>query len=60
MTRTTVLQYCGAPTEQAEEELPVRTNNQVGGKPTKYRWTCKSYSATRVLVFDRDTLVSIQ
>ena len=60
MTRTEVLQYCGTPTEQAEEEIPVRNNSQVGSKTTKYRWTYRSYSATRVLVFDQDKLMSIQ
>ena len=60
MTRTEVLQYCGAPTVQAIEEIPVSNNSQVGGKTTKYRWTYKSYSATRVIVFDQDKLMSIQ
>ena len=60
MTRTEVLEYCGTPTEQAEEVIPVRNNSQVGAKTTKYLWTYKSYSATRVLVFDQDKLVSIQ
>jgi len=60
MTRTDVLQYCGAPSAKTEEVIPVRSGNQVAGKTMRYRWTYKSYSATRVLVFDEDKLVSIQ
>jgi hypothetical protein len=30
------------------------------GQTTVHRWTYESYSATRVLVFDREKLASIQ
>jgi hypothetical protein len=60
MTQSEVLQYCGAPTSKTVEELPVRSGNQVVGKTLKSHWTYASYSATRVLVFDQDKLVSIQ
>jgi hypothetical protein len=61
MTRSEVLQYCGAPKSKTEEELPVLNgSHQVVGKTMKYRWTYESYSATRVLVFAEDKLASIQ
>jgi hypothetical protein len=60
MTRTAVLTSCGEPTSKTEEAVPVRSGNQVVGTTTMHRWTYESYSATRVLVFDADKLVSIQ
>lgn len=60
MTQAEVLNYCGAPTSQSEEVVPVRSANQVVGTTTSYRWTYSSFSATRVLVFDQDTLVAIE
>jgi len=60
MTQSEVLQYCGAPTSKTDEQVPVRSGNQVVGKTLMSRWTYESYSATRVLEFDQDKLVSIQ
>lgn len=60
MTRTEVLNYCGAPTSKTEEAVPVHSGNQVVGTTQFQRWTYSSFSATRVLVFDQDRLVSIQ
>ena len=60
MTQAEVLKYCGAPTSKSEEAVPVRSGNQVVGTTQSQRWTYSSFSATRVLVFDQDRLVSIQ
>ena len=61
MTQSEVLQYCGAPKSKMEEELPVLNgSHQVVGRTMKYQWTYESYSATRVLVFAEDKLVSIK
>ena len=60
MSQTEVLQYCGPPLSKVEEMVPVRSGNQVVGETTTYRWTYESYGATRVLVFDRDVLKSIE
>jgi hypothetical protein len=60
MTQSEVLGYCGAPASKTEEEMPVRSGNQVVGKTRRYEWTYTSYSTTRVLVFDQDKLVSIR
>ena len=60
MTQTEVLQYCGEPTSKATEQVPVRSGNQISGTTAMHTWTYKSYSATRVLRFDQDKLVSIR
>jgi hypothetical protein len=60
MTQAAVLKSCGEPTSKTDEAVPVRSGNQVVGTTTMHRWTYESYSATRVLVFDEDKLVSIQ
>ena len=60
MTRAEVLNYCGAPTSQSEDVVPVRSANQVVGTTTSYRWMYASFSATRVLVFDQVKLVAIE
>lgn len=60
MTQADVLNYCGAPTSQSEEVMPVRSGQRVVGTTTSYRWTYSSYSATHVLVFDQDKLVAIE
>ena len=60
MTQSEVLEHCGEPTAKAEEELPVRSGNQVVGKTLRYRWTYESYSGKRVLVFDQEKLILIQ
>ena len=60
MTQSDVLAHCGAPTSKAVEEQDVRSGNQVVGKTELHRWTYDSYSATRVLVFDQDRLISIE
>jgi hypothetical protein len=60
MTRTEVLALCGAPTSKTVEVQDVRSGNQVVGKTEVQRWTYASYSTTRVLVFDQDTLKAIE
>jgi len=60
MTQTEVLEHCGEPTSRAVEVQDVRSGNQVSGKTEMHRWTYESYSATRVLVFDQDKLMSIE
>lgn len=60
MTGPEVLQPCGEPTSKTVEVQDVRSGNQVVGKTEVQRWTYASYSATRVLVFDQNTLKSIE
>jgi|PlaIllAssembly_1097288.scaffolds.fasta_scaffold2312812_2 hypothetical protein len=59
-TQSDVLAQCGEPTAKTEETQDVRSGPQVVGTTKVARWTYESYSATRVLVFDGDKLVSIQ
>jgi Protein of unknown function (DUF2845) len=60
MTQSAVLEHCGEPSSKSEEEIPVRSGNQVTGTTLSSRWTYESYGATRVLVFDQEKLVSIE
>ena len=60
MTGPEVLAMCGEPTSKTVEVQDVRSGNQVVGKTEVQRWTYASYSTTRVLVFDQDTLKAIE
>lgn len=60
MTRSEVLAQCGEPTLKSVEIEDVRSGPQVVGKTQVSRWTYEAYSATHVLVFDGEKLVSIQ
>jgi hypothetical protein len=60
MTGPEVLAMCGEPTAKTVEVQDVRSGNQVVGKTEAQRWTYASYSTTRVLVFDQDTLKAIE
>lgn len=60
MTRADVRQLCGAPSAETQEVQDVRSSGRLIGKTTIYRWTYDSYSRSRVLVFDQDTLKSIE
>ena len=60
LTQAEVLAQCGAPTSKDVQEEAVRSGNRTVGVTQKSRWTYASYSSTRVLVFDGDTLVDIQ
>jgi len=60
MTGPEVLELCGEPTSKSVEVQDVRSGTRVVGKTEVQRWTYASYSATRVLVFDQDTLKAIE
>ena len=60
MTRAEVLALCGEPTSKSVEVQDVRSGTRVVGKTEIQRWTYEAYSATRVLVFDQDTLKAIE
>jgi len=60
LTQAAVLAQCGEPTTKSVETQDVRSGPRVVGTTQVSRWTYESYSATRVLVFDGDRLVSIQ
>ena len=60
MTRAEVLKLCGEPTSKTVEMQDVRSGTRVVGKTEVQRWTYASYSTTRVLVFDQDTLKAIE
>ena len=60
MTRSEVLSACGQPTSKTVEVQDVRSGTRVVGKTEVQRWTYEAYSATRVLVFDKDALKAIE
>ena len=60
MTQGEVLERCGEPLSRSVEQQDVRSGNRVVGTTSRHKWTYESYSATRVLVFDQDRLVSIE
>jgi len=60
MSKTEVLAMCGEPTSKTVQVEDVHSGSRVVGTTTTERWTYESYSATRVLVFDQDTLKSIE
>jgi hypothetical protein len=60
MTGPEVIELCGEPTSKTVEVQDVRSGNRVVGKTEVQRWTHASYSTTRVLVFDQDTLKAIE
>jgi hypothetical protein len=60
LSQSEVLELCGEPSARAAEVQDVHSGNRVVGQTTVHRWTYQSYSATRVLVFDADTLKSIE
>lgn len=60
MTQAEVLSLCGEPTSKSAEIQDVRSGPRVVGQTEVQRWTYESYSATRVLVFDQDTLKAIE
>ena len=60
MARAEVLKLCGEPMSKTVEVQDVRSGTRVVGKTEVQRWTYESYSATRVLVFDQDTLKAIE
>jgi hypothetical protein len=60
MTRAEVQQYCGKPASEAVENVDVRSGKRVVGKTKVYHWTYEIAGTTKVLVFDQDTLKSIE
>lgn len=60
MSRAAVQALCGEPTSKSVEIQDVRSGSRVVGTTTIERWTYAAYSATRVLVFDQDTLKAIE
>ncbi len=60
MTRTEVRALCGTPTREVEEVQDVRSAGRLVGKTTIHRWTYENYSQVRVLVFDQETLKSVE
>jgi hypothetical protein len=60
ITRAEVLKLCGEPTSKAVEVQDVRSGTRVVGSTEVQRWTYASYSTTRALVFDLDTLKVIE
>lgn len=60
MTQAEVSALCGEPTSKSVETQDVRSGARVVGRTEVQRWTYESYSTTRVLVFDQDTLKAIE
>ena len=60
MTQGQVLDACGEPATKDVEDVDVRSGNQVVGRTAVWRWTYEFNGTTRVLVFDQDTLKSIE
>lgn len=60
MTQDQVREYCGEPDTKDVEDVDVRSGKQVVGRTAVWRWTYVQSGATRVLVFDQQTLKSIQ
>jgi hypothetical protein len=60
MTQSQVLDACGEPATKDVEDVDVRSGNQVVGRTAVWRWTYEYSGTTRVLVFDQDTLKSIE
>jgi hypothetical protein len=60
MSQSQVLDACGAPATKDVEDVDVRSGNQVVGRTAVWRWTYEFSGTKRVLVFDQDTLKSIE
>lgn len=60
MTQSQVLSACGDPVTKDVEDVDVRSGNQVVGRTAVWRWTYEFSGTKRVLVFDQDTLKSIE
>lgn len=60
MTQSEVLDACGEPATKDVEDVDVRSGNQVVGRTAVWRWTYEMSGTTRVLVFDQETLKSIE
>jgi hypothetical protein len=60
MTQRQVIDACGEPATKDVEDVDVRSGNQVVGRTAVWRWTYEMSGTTRVLVFDQETLKSIE
>ena len=60
MTQSQVLDACGEPATKDVEDVDVRSGNQVVGRTAVWRWTYEMSGTKRVLVFDQETLKSIE
>jgi hypothetical protein len=60
MTQAQVLEYCGEPASKDVEDVDVRSGNRVVGRTAVWRWTYVANGVSRVLVFDQQTLKSIE
>jgi hypothetical protein len=59
-TMDEILKHCGEPAEREVEEHDVRSGGRVVGKTQLHRWIYRQWGSTRVLEFDRDTLILIR
>jgi len=61
MSMDEVRKYCGEPTAQKVEEIPVRSGGHVTGTTEMHYWTYRRGSGQKpaTLEFDQDRLVSI-
>jgi len=61
MSMDEVRKYCGEPTSQRVEEIPVRSGGRVTGTTEMHYWTYRRGSGQKpaTLEFDQDRLVSI-
>ena len=60
MTQSQVIDACGEPATKDVEDVDVRSGNQVVGRTAVWRWTYEMSGTRRLLVFDQDTLKSIE
>lgn len=60
MSQSDVLDACGEPATKDVEDIDVRSGNRVVGQTAVWRWTYVMNGVTRVLVFDQQTLKSIE
>jgi hypothetical protein len=60
MSQGDVLDACGEPASKDVEDVDVRSGNRVVGQTAVWRWTYVMNGVTRVLVFDQQTLKSIE
>ena len=60
MSMDEVRKFCGEPTSQRTEEIPVRSGNRVTGTTEMHYWTYRRGSGKpATLQFDQEKLVSI-
>ena len=61
MSMDEVRKFCGSPTSQRSEEIPVRSGNRVTGTTEMHYWTYRRGSGQKpaTLKFDQEKLVSI-